>query len=139
MKFTRQFGRRISSLICLCAALLLQGPVVLSLALVSGVCCSGDHCAVAAHHHAAAKTGEAPMDCGHDVRHGGDRVQPCSMSCCDTSEQFAVHGSVFLLSPAIELATASRFPEIVSPFDASGSAAPFAPLSPPPKSGPSLI
>ena len=144
MKFSRQFGkllssRRMSSLVCLFAALLLLGPVVLSLALASGVCCTGDHCAIAAHHHSVAKTEEAPVDCEHNMSHGGNKVQSCSMSCCDTSEQFAVHGSVLLLSPAIELASANPFPETVSPFDASGSAAPFAPLSPPPKSLPSLI
>jgi len=144
MKFARHFGnplasRRVSSLVCLFAALLLQGPVVSALAIASGVCCAGDHCPIAAHHHSLAKSEEAPMDCDHNQAHSGDKVRSCSMSCCETTEQFAVHAHVFLLSPPVELASANPFPETVSPFGASETTVPFAPLAPPPKSRPSLI
>jgi hypothetical protein len=144
MKFARHFGnllssRRLSSLVCLFAAVLLQGPVVSALAIASGVCCAGDHCPIAAHHHSAAKAEAAPMDCGHGMSHGGDKGRSCSISCCERNEQFAVHGNVFLLAPAIELASASPLPETVSPLEASETAVPFTPLSPPPKSLPSLI
>jgi len=144
MKFARHFGnplasRRVPSLVCLFAALLLQGPVVLALAIASGVCCTGDHCPIAAHHHSLAKSEEAPMDCDHKQAHSRDNVQSCSMSCCKTTEPFAVHAHVFLLSPPIELASANAFPETVSPLGASETAVPFAPLSPPPKFRASLI
>ena len=139
MKFTRHFGnllasRRGSSLVCLLAALLLQVPVVSALAIASGVCCTGDHCPVTAHHHSVRKSQEAPMDCDHDQAPSGMKVRSCSMSCCETEEQFAVHANVFLLSPLIELASGNPFLETVSSFSASETAVSFAPLSPPPKS-----
>jgi hypothetical protein len=144
MKFTRHFAnlltsRRAQSLLCLLAALLLQSSVVSALAIASGVCCTGDHCPIAAHHHAAAKTEEAPMDCSHNMNHSGDNVRSCSMSCCNSTEQSAVHASVFVPAPLIELASLIPAPETVSTFDASETAAPFAPLSPPPKSLPNRI
>jgi hypothetical protein len=139
MKFACHFGnllasRRGPSLVCLFAALLLQGPVVSALAIASGVCCAGDHCPIAAHHHSGAKSEEAPMDCDHNQADGGDKVRSCSMSCCETTGQFAVHANVFLLWPPIELASVNPFPETVSPFAASETVVPFAPLSPPPRS-----
>jgi len=144
MKFARHFGnllasRRVTSLVCLFAALLLQGPVVSALAIASGVCCAGDRCPIAAHHHSLAKSEEAPMDCDHNQAHSRHKVRSCSMSCCEKTEQFAVHGNVFLLTSPIELASANPFSETVSPFGASETAVPFAPLSPPPKALPSLI
>jgi hypothetical protein len=144
MKFTRHFANlfprhRAQSLLCLVAAFLLQAPLVAGLALASGACCTGDHCAVAAHHHAAAKTEEPPMDCDHNKDHGTSNVRSCSISCCNTTEQAAVHSNVFLLSPVIELASVSPRPETVSGFAARETAAPFAPLSPPPKSLDRLI
>ena len=144
MKFTRHIAnlltnRRAQSLLCLLAALLLQSPVVSALVIASGVCCASDHCPIAAHHHAAAKTEEAPMDCDHNMTHSGHKVRSCSMSCCNTAEQSAVHASVFVPAPLIELASVNPVPETISTFDANETAVSFAPLSPPPKSLPNCI
>jgi hypothetical protein len=139
MKVTRHFANlfmrhRAQPLVCLVAAFLLQAPLVAGLVLASGACCTGDHCPVAAHHHPAAKTEAPPMDCGHDKDQGTSNVRSCSISCCNTTEQAAVHSNLFLLSPAVELASASPRPETVSGFAARETAAPSAPLSPPPES-----
>ena len=139
MKVTRHIANslmrfRAQSLCCLVAAFLLQGPLMAGLIIASGGCCTGDHCPIAAHHHATAKTAEAPMDCDHKLNHSGAKVRSCSMSCCDSTEQSAVHSHVFLLSPVIELASANPLCEGVSAFAADATAAFFAPLSPPPKS-----
>jgi hypothetical protein len=144
MKFTRHFAnllprRPAQALVCLFAAFLLEAPLVAGLVLASGACCTGDHCPVAAHHHAPAKSEEPPMDCDHNMDHGTSNVRSCSMSCCNTTDQAAIHSNVFLLSPVIELAPVSPLPETVSGFAARETAAPFAPLSPPPKSLDRLI
>lgn len=109
------------------------------LLIASGACCTGDHCPIAAHHHAAAKTEEAPMDCDHDTNHSDGRVRSCTMSCCNTTEQAAIHSNVFMLSPVSELASVNPLSETVAVFVAAETATPFAPLSPPPKSLYSLI
>jgi hypothetical protein len=139
MKVTRHFANlfmrhHAQPLVCLVAAFLLQAPLVAGLVLAAGACCTGDHCPVAAHHHPAAKTEAPPMDCGHDKDQGTSNVRSCSISCCNTTEQAAVHSNLFLLSPAVELASASPRPETVSGFAAREIAAPSAPLSPPPES-----
>lgn len=79
------------------------------------------------------------MDCDHNMDHDGAKVRSCSMSCCNSTEQAVVHSNVFLLSPVLELASINALPETISDFRASETATPFAPLSPPPKSLPSLI
>src|SRR5262249_43036475 len=62
-------------LFCLFAAFLLQAPLMASLLLASGACCAGDRCPIAAHHHAAPKAQEAPMDCDHNMDHGGVKLR----------------------------------------------------------------
>ena len=144
MKIARRFAnfltpRRTNSFFCFVAALFLQAPVMAGLLIASGACCAGEHCPITAHHHGAAKTEEAPMDCGHNMDHNSASVRSCSMSCCNTAEQAAVHSNVFVLSLVIKLASINPLPETISGFDANEVATPSVPLSPPPKSLPSLI
>src|SRR5262249_56435340 len=88
-------ARRAPALLCLFALLLFQAPVIGAAMLASGVCCTGDHCPIAAHHHTSAKTEEAPMGCEHG-KNGASKLQKCSMSCCQTTHS-AVDDRVFVL------------------------------------------
>lgn len=138
MTFPRQFERfskqnRVRAFFCLIAVLLLQSPVLAAVAIASGLCCSGDYCPVAAHHQRAAKTEDMPMDCDHNMDHGARKIHSCSMSCCDTAERSAVHSSVFLVSPVVQLAYFNPPAEAVSALDAGKASVYSAPLSPPPK------
>jgi hypothetical protein len=118
--------------------LLLQGPVIAAVVFATGACCTGDHCHIAAHHHAAPKTEDAPMGCDHDAKHSASKARSCSMSCCDTTERSAVHSTVFVLLPVVELATTIPAHETVSSFAGRETAAVLLPLSPPPESQISL-
>jgi hypothetical protein len=134
--------RTLGAWFCLFALFALQAPVLAALVVASGACCTRDRCPIAAHHHAAAKADDssmASMDCDHNMAHGVNKMPPCSISCCDSTEQPAVHSTVFLLSPVIELASVNLFPEAIPSFEAGETALYFAPLSPPPKSLRSLI
>jgi hypothetical protein len=136
----RGFRRR-AAFLCLIATFFFQLPVIAGMVIATGVCCTGDRCPIAAHQHthAAAKTEEAPMDCDHSMNHNGSKLQACSMSCCNTSEQSAVHANVFVLSPVVTLAAIYPLSETLSNRDARESVSSFAPLSPPPEFLPSLI
>jgi|SRR5215468_694005 len=131
--------RSTQSLFCLLAVFWLQGPLVAGLVMASGACCTGDHCSIAAHHHAK-RAEEMPADCDHNMDHGGAKVRSCSLSCCNATQPYAVHANVFLLSPVIELPSLNPPSETLSAFDADATGASLVPLSPPPKSpGSSLI
>src|ERR1043166_7539316 len=98
--------QRIRSLLCLFALLLLQLPAISAAVMAAtGACCSTDNCPLALHHHPApaqaapAKAQESAMDCGHEMNPGTGKMSSCSMSCCKTVEQSAIHGHFFVLSP----------------------------------------
>jgi hypothetical protein len=132
---------RWAGLACLIALGAFQAPVVAGMVIATGACCIGDHCPIASHHHShsAAKEKETPIGCGHNMNQGADKVEHCSVSCCKTDEQSAVHSNVFLLSPIVVLASANPLSEAISIFEAGETLAAFAPLSPPPKFLHSLI
>jgi len=132
--FANAVIRRTRPLLCLLALLLFQAPVIGAALLASGLCCSGDHCPIAAHHHSSAKTGEAPMQCEHGANGGTAKLQDCSMSCCHTTEQSAVHSQVFVLSPDVAPPSFAPLSEAVSVLSHDEEFGPFSPLSPPPKS-----
>jgi hypothetical protein len=135
--FANTVARRAPAVLCLFALLLLQAPVIGAAMLASGVCCTGDHCPIAAHHHSSAKTEEAPMGCEHG-RNGASKLQNCSMSCCQTTES-AVHAQVFVLSPSLTAPAFAALSEAVSLLTYNEAIGSFSPLSPPPKSFSSLV
>lgn len=135
--------RALSAWCCLLGLFFFQAPVIGAMVIASGACCTGNHCSIAAHHHTAAKAEEAPMECDqhgkNDTQRGAGTLQRCSMSCCQTTEQSAVHADAFLLAPTLVLTAFAPLPETVSAPGFSGNAESFSPLSPPPKSLFSLI
>ena len=135
--------RAFSACCCLLGLLLLQAPVIGAVVLASGMCCTGDHCPIAAHHHSPSKTTsnteEAPMDCEHGANGGAAKLQNCSMSCCQTAEQSAVHAQVFVLSQDATPPASVPLSEAVSLLAFDEEIGSFSPLSPPPKSAASLI
>jgi hypothetical protein len=137
--FANAVARRTPALLCLFALLLFQAPVISAAVLASGMCCPGDHCPIAAHHHSSARTEEAPMDCEHGANGGAAKLQNCSMSCCQTTEQSAVHAQVFVLSPDVTPPAFAPLSEAVSFVTFDEKIGSFSPLSPPPKSAASLI
>ena len=78
------------------------------------------------------------MDCDHNMAHGAQKMRSCSMSCCNTTEQSAIHSNFFLVSPVIQLVLLNSLPETISAFDDGDQGSSFSPLSPPPKSLASL-
>jgi hypothetical protein len=136
--FANAVARRMPTLLCLFALFLFHAPVIGAAVLASGMCCTGEHCPIAAHHHSA-KTEEARMDCEHSTNGGAAKLQNCSMSCCQTTEQSAVHAQVFVLSPDVTPASFAPLCEALSSRTCDEEIGPFSPLSPPPKSAASLI
>jgi len=132
--------QRICSLLCLFALLLLQVPAVSAAVIAAtGACCSTDNCPIAAHHHptpaktAPANTEDASMNCDHES-HSAGKIRSCSMSCCKTVEQSAIHGHFFLLSPVAALAAFAPISKSLSAVAASEPSGFVAPFSPPPES-----
>lgn len=130
--------RVLSAWCCLLGLFFFKAPVIGVIVIASGACCTGDHCPIAAHHHNAAKTAEPRMDCDQhkkgETQPGASSLQACSMSCCQTVEQSAVHTNVFVLSTTPVLAAFTPLSETVSAPAFSGKARARSPLSPPPKS-----
>ncbi len=79
------------------------------------------------------------MDCDHSINHDGSKLRACSMSCCNATEQSAVHSNVFVLSPVVALAAIYPVSETLSNRDARECVSSFLPLLPPPEFLPSLI
>lgn len=131
---------RIRSLVCLFALLLLQLPAVGAAAMaITGACCATDNCPIAAHHHPApAQTEEPPMDCDHSPgnhaqNHGAGKMRSCSMSCCQTTEQSAIHGHFFLSSPVLDTAALSPVSENLLAVAVSEPSGFLSLFSPPPE------
>jgi hypothetical protein len=130
--------RRIGAWISLLALLLVYAPMAsATLMVVTSACCTGDQCPIHGRHQHAENTSgqanESAMDCDHGAHHTS-KMNSCSMSCCHTTEQAAVHAHIFLLT-SISLHTAllplssasiESYTKNISPL--------FAPLAPPPKS-----
>lgn len=132
---------RIRSLVCLCALVLLQLPAISVAAMaITGACCSTDNCPIAAHHHPMpAKAQQAPMDCDHSSdnqaqSHSAAKMRHCSMSCCQTTEQSAIHGHFFLLSPELDTAALSPISENLLALAVSEPSGFLSLFSPPPES-----
>ena len=101
---------------CLLALALLHAPIALAAwSIQTGMCCTGDYCPIAAHHHH--KTQEAPahdMNCGHDMGghemsghelggHERGAMNGCTMSCCHDSIAPAIATVAFVLPLVISL------------------------------------
>jgi hypothetical protein len=106
--------------------------------VVTGACCTGDQCPIHGNHHSTQKrvtqkSDDVPMDCGHEG-HDMSKMLACSMSCCHTVEQAAVHAYLFLLTP-VSLSTALAPQSLASVTLTTTRISPvFAPLAPPPES-----
>jgi hypothetical protein len=137
--FANAVARRMPPLLCLFALLLFQAPMAGAAVLASGMCCTGDRCPIAAHHHSSARAEEVAMVCEHGANGGAEKLQNCSMSCCQTTQQSAVHAQVFVLSPDVTSPAFAPLCEAVSLFTYDEEIGSFSPLSPPPKSSVSLI
>jgi len=128
---TRQ---RLSALVCFVALVLMYAQITSAAVMViTGACCSGDQCLIHGNHHPPQKTDAPPMDCGHG-EHNVGAMDKCSMSCCQNTEQPAVHGNLFLLTPlsvSTSLApySAASFSNAITKISLA-----YAPLAPPPKS-----
>jgi hypothetical protein len=73
------------------------------------------------------------MGCEHGAK-GATKLQKCSMSCCQTTEQSVVHAQVFVLSPDATPPVFAPLSEAVSLLTYNEEIGSFSPLSPPPKS-----
>jgi hypothetical protein len=126
--------RRLSALVCLVALMLVNSQIAASAAMaITGTCCSGDQCPIHGNHHHPQKTDNPPMDCGHG-EHNLSTIVNCSMSCCDNTEQPAVHGNLFLLTALSVSTSLTRLSEISFAHPTTNLSPAFAPLAPPPKS-----
>src|SRR6267142_6924713 len=128
--------RRIGAWTSLLALLLVYAPMAsATLMVITGACCTGDHCPIHGNHPAqkgAQTTEDAAMDCGHEG-HDSNQMRSCSISCCHDVEQSVVHAHIFLLTP-LSVSTAlapSSFTRLTS--IAQNVSPVFAPLGPPPK------
>jgi hypothetical protein len=130
--------QRVAAWISLLAVLLIYAPVAsATLMAVTGACCGGDQCPIHGSHHPAQRNtsqhnDDAPMDCDHHSR-GASKMQDCSMSCCHTVEQTAVHAHIYVL---ISLPIGIGFRPLSSVVPAISASRIFptvSPLSPPPK------
>lgn len=137
--------RRFSALACLLGLAFFYTQVAaISFVVGSGVCCGGDHCPIAGHHHSAAKSESAPGECGHTMQHGmgdmggrmGDmgHMAACSLSCCQTSSPIAFHTDVYRLTPSIVASGNLPVWPAVSAPESGVSFLAVAPPVPPPKS-----
>lgn len=147
--------RRFSALACLLGLAFFYTQVAaISFVVGSGVCCGGDHCPIAGHHHSAAKPANAPGDCGHTMQHGIGRGQMdhqmgdmghtghsghtgqmfgCSPSCCQTSSPIAFHSDFYRLTPSIVASgNVPVWPSVSAPVSRVTFLA-VAPPVPPPK------
>ena len=128
---TRQ---RSSALLCFLAFVLIYAPIASAAVMaITGTCCSGDQCPIHGNHHHPQKTDNPPMDCGHG-EHNMSTMDNCSMSCCHNTEQPAVHGNLFLLTPLSVCTSLARLFEISFAPATTNLSPAFAPLAPPPKS-----
>ena len=131
--------RRISAWIGLLAVLVIYAPVTTAtLMAVTGACCAGDQCPIHGNHHPAKETPAQrsdgpPMDCNHHG-HSANKMQSCTMSCCQNVQQPALHAHIFLLTAVSLQSSLVRVSSASPALSASKISPAFAPLAPPPKS-----
>ena len=136
-RFDANSLRKFAAAICMFAFLLIYAPVAsATFMVVTGSCCAGDQCPIHGHHHSAQHgNSDVAMDCGHEM----STMQSCTMSCCQDSQQPAVHANVYVLTPVeiasvlapLALATLTLAPSRSSPA--------FTPLAPPPKTSAAIL
>jgi hypothetical protein len=104
-------ARERAAVFCLLALVFFYAQATaLACAVATGMCCDGDHCPIAAHHHARQAAKPSPSDCGHDMsamnhsggesHHAAGQMSACSMSCCQTQSTIAFHAPTYLVPPA---------------------------------------
>jgi hypothetical protein len=131
--------RRTTALVCLIALLLTHAQVAsATLMAMTGACCTGDQCPIHGNHHPvreipAQRNDDSAKDCDHHD-HGANKMRSCSMSCCHTVEQPAVHAHLFVLTPIF--VTAALAPRSIATLALAALrlSLAFAPPAPPPKS-----
>lgn len=127
--------RRLSAFVCLLglAFFYLQVAAV-AFVTGTGLCCTGEQCPIAGHHHSSTKSAGAGQDCGHNMAHDMGRMDGCSMSCCHTSSAVAIHAQFYLLTPAfVSSYGMPRLRTVATPAAKIGFLA-LTPPVPPPKS-----
>jgi hypothetical protein len=133
-KLSLSTRQRLSALACLVALTLLYGRIATSTVMaVTGACCSGDQCPIHGNHHHSQKSEETPMDCGHSGR-DMSKMDSCAMSCCQNTEQTAVHATLFLLTPVPVSTSLALHSAIRCTSAITKSSLAYAPLAPPPRS-----
>jgi hypothetical protein len=103
---SRKAWKRGAAGLCLLALVLLHAPILLAAwSIQTGMCCTGDYCPIAAHHHQ--KTHESPayqMDCGHAMSgHQMNEMSGCAMSCCHDSNVPAIASVAFVMPFVLSL------------------------------------
>ena len=137
--------RNFAAWICMLAVTLLYVPLVGAALVANGIgCCAGGFCQVVGHHHKAqrpvASPDAMPIDCDHDKnRHGPDGMTACSMSCCPSAEHPTVIPGAFVLPDATVLANAGDVVQAVQISTPKEISRFSKPLSPPPRSGASVL
>jgi hypothetical protein len=127
---TRQ---RLSALVCFVALVLIYAPIATSTVMaITGACCSGDQCPIHGNHHHSQKSHNPPMDCDRGEHHMST-MDNCSMSCCQNTEQPAVHCNLFLLTPVPVSASLAPLSATSLTPTATGISRAYAPPAPPPK------
>jgi hypothetical protein len=131
--------------ICMLAVTLLYAPLAAAALVASGTdCCVGGLCPIRRHHHESQKLmasqNAMPMDCGHDMSDGkSSGMSECSMSGCQSPEHPVSIPGAFVL-PDVTLLPAAR--ELVRPVQVrtlEEISRVSKPLSPPPRSGASVL
>ena len=140
-----KLARKAAACICLLAVALLYAPLAAATFAARGMdCCAGGFCPVRGHHHKTQKSAvpqdAMPMDCGHDMNgHGVAGMSECSMSCCQSPEHFISIPGTFVLPDATVLPGAGELVgsvQVSAPEEISRLSKP---LSPPPRSGTSVL
>jgi len=126
---------RLSAIVCLLGLAFFYAHVV-TVAVVSGagICCAGEQCPIAGHHHSSTKSPGAGQDCGHNMQHDMGRMDGCSMSCCHTSSAVAIHAQLYVLTPAFVSSDGAPRLRTVTKAAAKIGLLMLIPAVPPPKS-----
>jgi len=133
--------RVVGAWLCLAAVAMLWMPLVAAAwnAHVMA-CCDGKMCTAQGHRHSKqtekpTSDAGAPMDCGHSQT---GSMMNCGMSCCHDQEQFTATGMIFVLPEAAPRTELFLAESRVFLADAKQTTVLFGPLSPPPRSNPSI-
>jgi len=131
--------RQLQALLCLLGLVFFYAPIMsATLMAATGMCCSTDQCPIHGNHHAShrgtTKAAEStPVDCGHH-EHDMSKMNSCSMSCCQTTEQPAIHAHILVPAPTVSLASRAALSNLAQPSAPKTNSLAFAPPAPPPKS-----